>query len=115
MSDIKQELECAGGSFVKSDEWSQRHLTPINPSKDFSYVDLKRLGVMFGRAFQTIESYFNERSVGYYSPSVSYDQFVALSSRKDAKDLPFSFEMRRMLEYRETLRRYIASKGAISI
>ncbi len=61
---IKSELNTHGGSFVENSFWGDRHLTPINPSFEFSYEDMQSLGVLFGKAFQTQRSFFNERKIG---------------------------------------------------
>lgn len=97
INDVKNDLAKAGGTVVEDSLWAGRHLTPINPSRDFTYEYLKSLGCRFGKAFQTQLSYYNERSVGYYKPTSSFDDFINATDRLDHEWLPYSKSREEMI------------------
>lgn len=97
-------LKKHGGSKVRTDEWKERYLIPINPSHEFSYEELQRIGVLFGKAFQTSEEYFNERRYGYYKPNISYDDFLKHQGSIDFNDLPCSLDKVDMYQNRQNLK-----------
>ncbi len=100
-------LERHGGSIDQSVEWRERHLAPVNPSHEFSYLRMQRIGILFGKAFQTAENYFNERRYGYYRPGVSYGDFIEYSNLIGFEDLPCSIDKKEMLQNRRVLQSFL--------
>jgi hypothetical protein len=65
---------------------------------------MQYLGILFGKAFQTSETYFNERRHGYYRPGITYDDFIRSASEVGYGCLPCSPNETDMLQSREKLR-----------
>ncbi len=100
---IEAMLPKYGGSLNLSPEWQERHLTPINPNPDFSYETMQRLGILFGKAFQTYTSFFNERRFCYYRPKVTFDDFLKEIQMRTDEHFPCSKDTSEMLTNRERL------------
>ncbi|MCK4623341.1 MAG: B12-binding domain-containing radical SAM protein [Desulfuromonadales bacterium] len=103
-SSIEPMLKKYGGSVVQTYEWQEQHLIPVNPSEEFSYQEMQRLGILFGKAFQTSDEYFNERRYGYYRPGVTYGEFLKHAEHIGFEDLPCSIDKEDMLLNRRTLK-----------
>lgn len=101
---IDHHLKTHGGSKICSQMWNERGLIPINPSNDFNYEEMQRLGVLFGKSFQTAEKYFSERRYGYYRPNVAFDEFQAHIESVELDLLPFSKNEDDMFIHRNILR-----------
>jgi radical SAM superfamily enzyme YgiQ (UPF0313 family) len=97
-------LETHGGSKVCSQEWDERCLVPINPSKEFNYEEMQRFGVLFGKSFQTSSKYFKERRYGYYRPNVTFEEFQAHIESIGLDLLPCSIDKEDMLLHRNALK-----------
>jgi hypothetical protein len=97
-------LQKRGGSLVTDNIWRERHLIPVNPSDEFTYEDMQYIGILFGKAFQTSETYFNERRHGYYRPGITYADFIRSANEIGYGDLPCSQNETDMLHSREKLR-----------
>lgn len=97
-------LQKRGGSLVNDKIWRERHLIPVNPSSEFTYEDMQHMGILFGKAFQTSKTYFNERHHGYYRPGITYDDFIRSASEVGYGYLPCSPTETDMLQSREKLR-----------
>ncbi|MBC16727.1 MAG: hypothetical protein CL942_06715 [Desulfovibrio sp.] len=96
-----------GGSVCTSPEWAERHIFPVNSSAAYSYDRLKYLGKMFGKAFQTVDNYYQERRHGYYRPGLTKSEFDAQLNSGVIELLPCSIDKKNMLEHRRRLHQTI--------
>ncbi|OUL28512.1 radical SAM protein [Nostoc sp. 106C] len=87
---IEEHIKEYGGSLVKDSTWEERHLWPVNPSTVFTYDTLQELGTLFTKSFQTMEIFYKQKKYGYFSPSISYLEFVQRSEKFGIEKLPFS-------------------------
>lgn len=97
-------LKKHGGSIVKTHEWQEQHLAAVNPSREFSYQDMQLLGILFGKAFQTSEEYFNERRYGYYQPGITFEEFSKQAEIVGFDVLPCSRDKEEMFLNRQNLK-----------
>ena len=107
---VENELTKYGGSLNTSPEWEERHLTPINPSSNFSYETMQKFGQLFGKAFQTYNSFFNERRFCYYRPGVTFDDFLKEIQKDTVDNLPCSKDTDEMFANRTRLKVLLQSK-----
>jgi len=105
-------LKKHGGSVAQPAEWKDRHLTPVNPSKEFSYQEMQRIGTLFGKSFQTFDEYFDERRYGYYKPGTTYGEFLECINGIDLDDLPCSIDSEDMLRNRQVLKSILEDNNA---
>lgn len=96
-------LEHHGGGIPKSAEWQDRRLSPVNASADYSYNELQEIGKLFGKSFQTIDSYLNERKYGYYKPNVNIKSIQSQLTASTIEHLPCSSTHEEMLINRQHL------------
>lgn len=87
---IAEEVKRYGGSIIKDAVWQERHLYPVNPSSEFTYEYLEKLGVIFTKSFQTMETFYSQKLYGYFSPGVSYIEYEKQVERFGIERLPFS-------------------------
>lgn len=102
-------LKKFGGTFIEDERWNKLHLTPINPSAEFSYEDMQLIGRLFGKAFQTYDSYFADRKHGYYHPQIRFSDFINCLEQDFDKYLPCSKNRAEMLNARRVLERFLSS------
>jgi len=101
-----------GGSIAQTAKWEDMHLAPVNPSREFSYQKIQRIGTLFGKAFQTSDEYFNERRYGYYRPGTTYDEFLNCVTSIGFDDLPCSINYEDMLQNRSVLKSILEENNA---
>jgi anaerobic magnesium-protoporphyrin IX monomethyl ester cyclase len=82
-------LESVGGELVTSPEWQARHLTPINLSARLSYQQASSLALGFAKGFQTLETFYRQKTYGYFSPNVTKQRFEAAVNDYGLDRLPF--------------------------
>ena len=81
-----------GGSFVRDPEWTRCHLTPLNVSRHYRHADLLEVAHSLEQEFQDVEGYFYQRRFGYFSPRVTFDEFLESVSRLGADLFPFGID-----------------------
>jgi radical SAM superfamily enzyme YgiQ (UPF0313 family) len=108
---IASALEEFGGSLVVDPEWAARRLTPVNPSRDYSYDRLQDIGASFGQSFQNIATYYKQRRYGYLPPRMSYDDFLGAITRAASEVFPFSLTKEQQRTARSRLRVALAADG----
>lgn len=89
-SDIHKEIEKTGGSVIADSTWSERHLFPVNLSMNLTYDVLQELGTLFSKSFQTLQTFYNQKGYGYFSPGTSFDDFQLAARKFGINNLPFS-------------------------
>lgn len=105
-------LKKHGGSVSQTAEWKDRHLAIVNPSNEFSYQEMQKIGTLFGKAFQTFDQYFDERRYGYYRPGTTYKEFLECTNGIDLADLPCSIDNEDMFRNRLTLKSILENDNA---
>lgn len=110
--EIDEQLRCFGGSLVHDDAWRRRHLTPVNPSKWFSYEALQEIGVRVGRAFQLENTFRLLKRFGYFPPSAKAEQFHAAVAAFGVDRLPYARSPSQMFACRRALRTEMLAMGA---
>lgn len=105
---IAQELAEHGGAILDDPAWSSRHLWPVNPSGTFSYNELERIGILYGKAFQTAEAFYQQKRYGYFAPDVSYGEFLEAVERYGWERLPISKSRTEAKSRRRALWRWLA-------
>lgn len=73
---ISNTLACCGGKVRRDEQWTKRHIYPVDSSNKWSYEKLSEFGIKLGKAFQTSKEYYAQRSCGYYAPTASYEEFI---------------------------------------
>lgn len=111
LSGESEEIADVGGSLVKTPDWVSRHLSPVSPSNDFTYEELHEVGILFGKSFQTAETFYFQKSKGYYSPGITYWDFEKSVLKRDIRKLPFSRNQDEMSRSRQELSRVLLSKS----
>jgi radical SAM superfamily enzyme YgiQ (UPF0313 family) len=77
-----QQIEQYNDHFIKSNcsliqtkEWVKRKIYPINLSNEMTFEKSNYYGILFGKAFQTLEDFFYQKQYGYNKHNVSLDKF----------------------------------------
>jgi hypothetical protein len=99
-----------GGSLLNTNEWVSRHLIPVSPSLDFTYEELHEVGILLGKSFQTAETFYLQKSQGYYSPGTTYREFEKSAVKHNIRKLPFSWNEDGMIRSRQELSRILLGK-----
>lgn len=110
LSSSLEDITSYGGSLVNDAEWVSMHLTPVNPSHDFTYAKLHDVGILLGKSFQTSRTFYAQKSQGYYSPGTTYKDFEKLVQKLDIKQLPFSMNEKEIVQARRELSQILSSK-----
>lgn len=100
---IEKDIKQYGGSIVEDSCWQDRHLWPVNPSAEFTYEALQELGLLFTKSFQTKHTFYMQKRYGYFSPGISYSEFVQYVNRLGNEQLPFSKNTRETQTFRQQL------------
>ncbi|OYD88307.1 hypothetical protein CDG77_24460 [Nostoc sp. 'Peltigera membranacea cyanobiont' 213] len=104
---IKEEVKRYGGNIITDAVWQSRHLWPINPSSELTYDSLQELGVLFAKSFQTIDTFYTQKRYGYFSPKISYTEFVDAAINFGIDSLPFSKDLKETESNRQVLWDYL--------
>ncbi len=107
----QDEISKYGGSIVATPEWNNRHLNPINPSPYFTYDELQDVGIILGKSYQNMRTFFMQKSQGYFSPGTTYQEFEEYVQKRDIDQFPFSRNRKEMLQARQRLSKIIGSKS----
>jgi radical SAM superfamily enzyme YgiQ (UPF0313 family) len=110
-ADIQSLVTQHGGSFVATGEWNARHLIPVNPSGEFSYTELQHIGILFGKSYQSINTFFEQKRFGYHSPGISFSEFKAQSEHFGIERFPFFIDMRESETAKSELMRIISRRA----
>jgi anaerobic magnesium-protoporphyrin IX monomethyl ester cyclase len=97
-------LGTVGGGVVTAPEWKARHLAPINLSAELSYHEASRLGLDFAKAFQSQDTFYYQKTYGYFSPGVTKETFVAAVNDYGLDKLPFASDAEHSRQLRTRLR-----------
>lgn len=111
--DIHSQIVEHGGSFVKSNEWEQRHLIAVNPSSEFSYENLQYIGRLIGKSYQSIYTFFEQKRFGYLSPSISFSEFKAQVDCFGIERFPFFVAKRESDAAKAELMQIISRKNEL--
>jgi anaerobic magnesium-protoporphyrin IX monomethyl ester cyclase len=107
---MRDDILKLGGSIVSSQDWEKRHLYPINPSKEFTYEELQNIGIIIGKSYQDIKTFFTQKSMGYFSPGTTYEEFEEDANRYNIDGLPFSRTKDEMIQAQRQLYEIILRK-----
>jgi hypothetical protein len=83
------------------------HLTPVNPSLDFTYEKLQDIGILLGKSFQTAETFYLQKSHGYFSPGTAFRDFEKSALKHNIEKLPFSWNEDGMVRAQQDLSRLL--------
>jgi len=108
--DIQTQLSQHGGSFDTSREWEERHLIAVNPSVEFSYAELQHIGILFGKSYQSINTFFEQKRFGYLSPGISFSEFKAQSEHFGIEKFPFFIDKKQSETAKSELMRITSRK-----
>jgi radical SAM superfamily enzyme YgiQ (UPF0313 family) len=97
-------IEQFGGAVVEGPQWRNLHVNPIDLSQSISYERASEVGVLFGKAFQTIEQFYFQKQYGYLVPNTTYDAFESQVESIGLLKFPFSATHAEMMKHREILR-----------
>jgi len=86
---IMSQIVNHGGSLVEGDGWENRHLSALNPSRDFTYTDLQYIGKLIAKSYQSINTFFEQKRFGYLDPNVSFSTFREKVEGFGIENLPF--------------------------
>jgi radical SAM superfamily enzyme YgiQ (UPF0313 family) len=89
VGEISQQLETSGGSLVTTSDWKARHLMPVNPSRSLTYEGASSIGLAFAKSFQVLDTFYHQKTYGYFSPTVTLQEFRAAAHRYGLDKLPF--------------------------
>ncbi|HLO89070.1 MAG TPA: radical SAM protein [Nostocaceae cyanobacterium] len=104
---IGVEIKQYGGTIVTDGIWQSRHLWPVNPSAGLTYDFLQELGILFTKSFQTMETFYKQKRYGYFSPQISYPEFVDAATNFGLDSLPFSRNLQENVSNRKKLWNYL--------
>jgi anaerobic magnesium-protoporphyrin IX monomethyl ester cyclase len=107
LSDNQETITVSGGSLIKTNEWVSMHLTPVNPSPDFTYEKLHDIGILLGKSFQNAETFYLQKSHGYFSPGTDYNDFEKSALKHNIEKLPFSWNEDGMARAQQELSRLL--------
>lgn len=108
--DIMEDISKSGGSLIKTPEWTNRHLSPVNPSHDFTYNELQDVGIMLGKSYQTMRTFYINKSHGYFCPGTTYRDFKECVRSHGVDRLPFSLNKKEMQQARQELTKLLSLK-----
>ena len=100
-----------GGRRATGDRWKAMHLTPVDPSAELTWPAMQHLGILFGKAFQTLEEYFEQKMYGYFSPQTTLENFRDGVKCYGLHHLPFSLCQKEMLSWRSLLREALRNRS----
>lgn len=108
---IGEEIKRYGGEIITDAVWQSRHLWPVNPSPELTYDSLQELGILFAKSFQTMETFYIQKRYGYFSPGISYTEFVNAAIKFGIESLPFSKDSQEMESNRQALWAYLKAES----
>ena len=88
LESFKYILREAGGSLEASSLWEDRRVHPVNSSSELTYSRLKRLGILFGKAFQSADDFVRQKTYGYLPPGRSVDSVLEYISSRQENEYP---------------------------
>jgi radical SAM superfamily enzyme YgiQ (UPF0313 family) len=109
--EVLDDISKAGGSLVETAEWASRHLCPVDPSHDFTYSELQDIGITLGKSYQTMRSFFINKSHGYFCPGTTYREFEECVRSLGVDRLPFSLNEKEMQQARQELAKLLSLKA----
>lgn len=101
--EIIDDITKSGGSLIETPEWTSRHLSPVNPSHDFTYRELQDIGIILGKSYQTMRTFYINKSHGYFRPGTTYHDFKECVQSLGVDTLPFSINKKGMQQARQRL------------
>ena len=101
------ELSHFGGSIVRDSEWASRKLFPINPSSELSYKDLQKVSKLICKSYQSIDDFFMQKQYGYFSPNISFDDFLNAAEKHGFCDMPFYASNEERIRSKESLKKLL--------
>lgn len=93
---LKDQLILDGGFVINDSEWMARHIFPVNISNTLDNEHLNKLGKLFGKAFQSVHTYYTQKKFGYLSPGTSFDEFISAVNKVGIENFPCSFDSHEM-------------------
>ncbi|TWB86770.1 radical SAM superfamily enzyme YgiQ (UPF0313 family) [Bradyrhizobium macuxiense] len=86
---IERQLQRFGASLITTKEWKARHLVPVNPSRQLTYAQAASIGLSFGKSFQALDTFYHQKTYGYFSPNVTLQEFRTAAIQYGIDKLPF--------------------------
>jgi len=108
--EIMDDISKSGGSLIKTPEWTSRHLSPVNPSHDFTYSELQDIGIILGKSYQTMSTFYINKSHGYFCPGTTCREFKECVQSHGVDRLPFSLNKKEMQQARQELTKLLSLK-----
>jgi len=106
---LQSELESFGGSIDQSKKWKERHLMAVNPSDEFTYRELdEEIGILIGKSYQSIQTFYNQKIYGYFPHNVSYSEFETVAKSFGIEKLPFFYNAADRINAKNSLMRILA-------
>lgn len=87
---LPQLSERFGTSRVFDEQLASAGIYPLNLTRSLSFEQARDWCIRLSRKVMTMESYFNLKRIGYYSPSVSFNDFQAAVAAAPFEGLPFT-------------------------